>query len=251
MNRTVSRPALLLDLGVADYLNVWRLQRRLVRARSEGLISDALILVEHPPVFTMGRKANEENILSRTLPVYYIERGGDVTYHGPGQIVGYPIIKLDEGRLDLRRYLRSLEEVLIGALRDWDLGGERSSRQTGVWLNGKKIASIGIAVQRWVCFHGFALNVNTSLRYFDLIRPCGLEGQVMTSMKDALGHEVDLRGVKDSVLRHFQEVFEVELRATSEAALPLPYPEEGSPANEAPAPADQEESAERVSSNRS
>src|SRR3990172_9599090 len=108
MNRTVSRPALLLDLGVADYLNVWRLQRRLVRARSEGLISDALILVEHPPVFTMGRKANEENILSRTLPVYYIERGGDVTYHGPGQIVGYPIIKLDEGRLDLRRYLRSL-----------------------------------------------------------------------------------------------------------------------------------------------
>lgn len=215
----MSKPIPLLDLGLVDYQRAWSLQRRLVEARAEGQIPDTLILLEHPHVFTMGRKAKEENILSKALPVYLIERGGDVTYHGPGQLVGYPILKLDADGLDMHRFLRDLEEVLILSLKDWGLRAGRSSLQTGVWLEGKKIASIGIAVQRWVSFHGFALNVNSDLSYFNLIKPCGLEGQMMTSMKEALGFQVDMAEVKRSAAHHFEQVFDSRLIATSEDAL--------------------------------
>lgn len=207
----MSRTVLFLDLGFTEYERVWSLQRRLVEARAHGSIPDVLILVEHPHVLTMGRKAKEENVLSRIFPLHRIERGGDVTYHGPGQLVGYPIVKLDEEKIDIHRYLRDLEEVLIRALGKWGIGAERSSVQTGVWLGGKKIASIGIAVQRWVAFHGFALNVNTDLSHFDLIRPCGLDSNMMTSMEKALGYKVELDEVGGLVKSRFEDVFQVSL----------------------------------------
>ncbi|MBI2184190.1 MAG: lipoyl(octanoyl) transferase LipB [Thaumarchaeota archaeon] len=217
----MSRPFLLLDLGFTDYQKAWSLQHRLVEARAKGSISDVLILVEHPHVLTMGRKANAENVFSRPLPVYQIERGGDVTYHGPGQLVGYPIIKLDEGRIDIHQYLRDLEEALIMTLRDFEINAERSSMQTGVWVRDKKIASIGIAVQRWISFHGFALNVNTDLSYFGLIRPCGLDSSIMTSMKETLGCEVNLGEVKEALKNCFEVVFKVSLSSRTEKELTM------------------------------
>lgn len=215
----MSRTVLFLDLGFAEYGRAWSLQRRLVEARARGSIPDVLIFVEHPHVLTMGRKAKEENVLSRSIPLHRIERGGDVTYHGPGQLVGYPIVKLDEEKIDIHRYLRDLEEVLIRTLGKWGIKAERSSVQTGVWLGGKKIASIGIAVQRWVAFHGFALNVNTDLSYFDLIRPCGLDSNMMTSMEKALGYKVELAEVGDLVRSRFEDVFQVSLEPVEEQEL--------------------------------
>lgn len=228
----MSSKAALIDLGLTSYEDAWSLQHKLLQARVEGRVPDTLILLEHPHVLTIGRKGKEENIFTRNLPTYRVERGGDVTYHGPGQLVGYPIMKIDENNLDIHRLLRNLEEVLIRTLGEWGLQAERNTLQTGVWLKGKKIASIGIAVQRWVTFHGFALNVNTDLSYFTLINPCGLDSKIMTSMREALGYAVDLAIVKKSAVQHFEEVFGLEL-APAEASdlnLPpigssLPYPE--------------------------
>lgn len=201
---------LVYDLGFSEYKTSWDIQRRLVEARANGLIEDVLILVEHPHVLTLGRKGDLKNILSDVIPTHHVERGGDVTYHGPGQIVGYPILKLDDGRLDLHRYLRNLEEVLIQALAEWGIKAERSL-QTGVWVNGKKIASIGIAVSRWVSYHGFALNANTDLSYFALIRPCGLESETITSMQKVLGRRIEEIEVKKAIIKRFSDVFEMEL----------------------------------------
>jgi len=198
---------LLLDLGHWDYMDVWLLQRQLVEIRADGKIPDTLILVEHPSVLTVGRRGNAANILSKELPVYEIERGGDVTYHGPGQLVGYPIINLEERGQDVHRYLRDLEEVLIRAMREFGLSTTRHEGHAGVWINDKKLASIGVAVKRWTTYHGFALNVTTDLKYFQLIRPCGLDSSAITSMQELLGKRFDLEIVKEKVKKHFCDVF--------------------------------------------
>jgi lipoate-protein ligase B len=206
----VAVPAQVLDLGIREYGEVWARQLELVGARQRDEIPDTLVLVEHPHVITAGRSAHAENLLAvAATPVFEIERGGDVTYHGPGQLVGYPIFLLRDGERDLHRYLRNLEEALIRTLARWKLVGERKKDWTGVWTGGgaRKLASIGIAVKRWVTMHGFALNVSTDLARFAAINPCGLDAAVMGSMAGELGAPVEMSAVKAAVRDEFAEVF--------------------------------------------
>jgi lipoate-protein ligase B len=206
----VAVPAQVLDLGIREYGEIWARQRELVGARQRDEIPDTLVLVEHPHVITKGRGAHAENLLAvAETPVFEIERGGDVTYHGPGQLVGYPIFQLRDGERDLHLYLRNLEEALIRALARWKLVGERKKDWTGVWTGGgaRKLASIGIAVKRWVTMHGFALNVSTDLSKFAAINPCGLDAAVMGSMAAELGAPVEMSAVKVAVRDAFAEVF--------------------------------------------
>ena len=207
----------LLDLGRRPYTEVWALQRRLVEARSKGEAPDTLILVEHENVITLGRKTTPENFKPLEVPVFQVERGGDATYHGPGQLVGYPIIKMDVP--DVRGFVRSLEEVLIQASTSFSIEAGRKEKHTGVWVGEKKLASIGAAVTNWVTYHGFAINVNTDMSYFQLIRPCGLDPETMTSMERLTGRKVDMESVKGEVVRSFSRVFEMDL---AEGAAPLP-----------------------------
>ncbi len=188
----------LLDLGRAEYQETWHRQLALVEARQRDEIEDTLILVEHPHVITLGRRRDAlGNIVAAgDVPVVEIERGGDVTYHGPGQLVAYPIVKLVEGERDLHRFLRNLEEAMILVLAELGVGAGRRAGATGVWCGERKIASIGIACRRWVTFHGLALNVSTDLGYFTRIRPCGFASDVMTSISVELGRSVELGEVK-------------------------------------------------------
>ena len=191
------------------------MQQDLVASRQADSIPDTLILVEHPDVITLGRSAKPSNVLCPgEIPVVPIERGGDVTYHGPGQLVAYPIFLLREGdgERDLHRFLRSLEEVLVRTLADFGLAGIREPGKTGVWIahdgGARKLASIGVAVRKWVTLHGLALNVTTDLARFGAIHPCGFDATVMTSMARELGHEPAFPAVKQSLLRHVAQVFE-------------------------------------------
>ena len=194
-------PATLLDLGRCDYQEALGIQHRLVAARQAGSGADTLILVEHPDVITLGRRrSSRDHLLAATCPVVEVERGGDVTYHGPGQLVGYPILRLDGEERDLHALLRGIEEGLIRALAPLGLDGTRRPGATGVWLGERKVASIGIAVRKWVTFHGFALNVATDLARFHAIRPCGFDAAVMTSLTVALGRPVTLDEVKPRVV---------------------------------------------------
>jgi lipoyl(octanoyl) transferase len=186
----LSRTLAVADLGTIPYGDALSLQRRLADDRLAGRqASDLLLLLEHPPVVTLGRGTratslplDPESLRRRGIEVFEVERGGDVTYHGPGQLVGYPIFDLREHREDLHWYLRQLEEALIVALGDFGIAGERNAGYTGVWTGGRKIASIGVHAKQWVTWHGFALNVSTGLSAFDLIIPCGIPGVVMTSV---------------------------------------------------------------------
>ncbi len=183
-------------LGRRDYASMLRMQRGLCRARLAGrLHHDLLLLVEHDPVITLGRGTKDDSLpippaelRARGIPVFEVERGGDVTYHGPGQLVGYPIIDLQQHRPDLHWYLRQLEGALIDALDGFGVAGTRVAGLTGVWVHGRKIASIGVHVKQWVTFHGFALNVTTQLDAFDLIVPCGIKDVVMTSLAREVTH---------------------------------------------------------------
>ena len=200
-----------LDLGSRrrEYGEIWRLQKELVAARANDSSPDTLILVEHEHVVTLGRRTSVDNFQPQGVPVFSVERGGDATYHGPGQLVGYPIIKLQDH--DVHRYLRMLEEVLIRVTRSYGIESERREGQTGVWAGERKVASIGVAVSNWVTYHGFALNVNPDLSYFRLIRPCGLDPSVITSMIELTGRPVSMEEVKVRVTREFSTVFEMEL----------------------------------------
>ena len=208
-----------LDLGVRDYAEVLELQRKLVDLRARKLIRDTLILVEHPHVFTVGKAAAGE-IPGQVddVPVFRIERGGQWTYHGPGQLVGYPILDLNERQRDIHKFLRSMEETLILTIGKFGIVGDHG-KQTGVWVGQKKIASIGAAIRNWVSFHGFALNVNTDMNYFYKISPCGFQGSTMTSMHAELGHEINLLEVKEQLLHEFGEVFDVSLSRVGTEAL--------------------------------
>jgi lipoyl(octanoyl) transferase len=189
---------LVADLGSMRYAEALELQRAVARARISGAIAeDVLLLVEHPPVVTMGRSAKQHHLLAppellaaRGVELFEVERGGDVTFHGPGQLVGYPIIDLKRHKRDLHWYLRQVEEALIRAVAPFGIAGERSAGQTGVWTQGRKLASIGVHARDWVTWHGFALNVTTDLSYFDLMVPCGIAEVEMTSV----AREVERQG---------------------------------------------------------
>jgi len=200
----------LLAVGLLEYREAWALQQRLVDERVADARPDTLVLCEHPHVFTLGRRAGAaRNVLQPgDVPIVEVERGGAVTYHGPGQLVGYPILKLRPEEQDLQQVLRGLEEALIRALgRSVGLAAERRTGATGVWAAGKKIASLGMAVRNWVTFHGFALNVSTDLAYFTRISPCGLEPEVMSSLARLLGRPVTVAEVKPAVVASVAEVF--------------------------------------------
>lgn len=203
-------------LGLVPYKTALDYQEELLEKRINNKIEDTLLLLEHPPTITLGRSAKKENLLvnektleKHNISVEIIKRGGDITFHGPGQIVGYPIINLNNHEKDVHKYLRKLEEVIILTLEDFDIESRRIDKLTGVWIKRSKIASIGVGVKRWVTYHGFALNVNTSLDFFDLIIPCGIQNVRMTSIKDWLNssHEIDPQDVLDSLQDNFQKVF--------------------------------------------
>ena len=215
-------------LGRLDYAEALELQRSIARDRIAGAIpQDVLLLLEHPPVVTLGRAAKDKHLVAspeflerKGVQVFEVERGGDVTFHGPGQLVGYPIIDLKRHRQDLHWYLRKIEEALINALADYGIPGERNTSFTGVWTRGKKIASIGVHARDWVTWHGFALNVTTDLSYFDLIIPCGIDGVVMTSIAREIGAaEVLITDVRDRLTAKFAEAFDLTAVITSRAAL--------------------------------
>jgi lipoyl(octanoyl) transferase len=202
--------------GRLDYACALELQHRLVAQRKAGGIPDQLILLEHPHTITLGRNGHLENllsseeILSRTgIAFHHTDRGGDITYHGPGQIVGYPILDLREWKRDVGAYARAIEQVLIDALADFDIRAGRLPKLTGVWVGDRKIAAIGVHISRWVTSHGFALNVNTDLRYFQHIVPCGLAKPV-TSMAE-LGCAASWEATAESVATHFGRVFGREM----------------------------------------
>jgi lipoate-protein ligase B len=201
----------LLDLGLREFTEVWDLQRKLIETRFNRRIPDTLILVEHPHVFTVG-KAVPGDVPPQIdgVSVFRIERGGQWTYHGPGQLVGYPILDLNQRKRDIHAFLAGIEETLIHAIGKFGIAGIRGE-QTGVWVGQKKIASIGAAIRNWVSFHGFALNVNTDLNYFYKINPCGFSGSTMTSMQSLLGSEVDFNQAKNEVRNQFEKTFDLRL----------------------------------------
>jgi lipoyl(octanoyl) transferase len=215
----------LTDLGVVSYADALELQRAVARARIAGTVpEDVLLLLEHPPVVTLGRSTklahlttSPELLRARGVELFDIERGGDVTFHGPGQLVGYPIVNLRRHRQDLHWYLRQVEEALIRAMAELGLPCERSAGYTGVWTRGvaaahtpRKLASIGVHARDWVTWHGFALNVATDLAYFDLIVPCGIAGVEMTSVARELGDAASMERVREAVARAFGEVFALD-----------------------------------------
>ena len=208
---------LVVDLGLIDYSRAHNLQLKLVKLRSEGRIPDTLLLLEHEHVITLGKRLKSIDFKLPEIPVYKIERGGEATYHGPGQLVGYTIVDLINLGLDVWDYVWKIEEVLIKTVKDFGLKGYRVKKYPGVWVNGRKIASIGLALSHWITYHGFALNVNVDLSYFRLIRPCGLSWELMTSMEKELKMKVEMEEVKESVAKHFmRELGYKELIRSSE-----------------------------------
>jgi lipoyl(octanoyl) transferase len=226
------------DLGVKSYKPTWDYQEELLlkntqlksinRANDQPAIQanteHRLLMVEHPPVFTLGKSGKREHVLvseeqlqNLGIEFYHINRGGDITYHGLQQVVGYPILDLDKFKTDLGWYLRSLEEVIIQVLAEYGLKGDRSSGETGVWLSpddpfmARKICAMGIKCSRWITMHGFALNVNTDLSHFEYIVPCGIQGKAVTSLEKELGRKVDYDDVKQKIKFHFEQVFDCDL----------------------------------------
>ena len=227
------------DLGNRKYKEVWAYQESLLsensaikasyRNQNEIPVQDwptknHLLFVEHPPVYTLGKNGNRSNVLVSDeqlkvlgIEYFHINRGGDITYHGLQQVVGYPIVDLDKFKPDLGWYLRSLEEVIIQVLAEYGLKGERSAGETGVWLDphdpfvARKICAMGIKCSRWITMHGFALNVNTDLSHFEFIVPCGIQGKTVTSLEKELGRKVDYEAVKQKIKKHFETIFDCEL----------------------------------------
>jgi lipoate-protein ligase B len=202
------------DLGIVPYFEALRLQKDRVERLQSGRGGEMFYLLQHPHVVTIGRNATGDALIadpgtmeSRGVEVARTDRGGDVTYHGPGQLVGYPILLLEPGRRDIRRYVHDLEEVLIRTLSDFGIRSERHAVHRGVWTGGKKIASLGIRISRWVTCHGFALNVDTDLSFYSLIVPCGITGCEMTSMAVELGGAPEMIEVERAVVSHFSQIY--------------------------------------------
>ena len=202
------------DLGQRDYREVWDIQKIVHGKRLDGEIRDTLLLVEHNPVITMGKSGKDDNVLisdsllkERGIPLYRIERGGDVTYHGPGQLVGYPIFNIKERLVGIKLFIERIEDAIITTLAEFKIKGEKKEKMIGVWTKMGKICSIGVAIKKWVSFHGFALNVNNDLKYFDLIHPCGFKNIKMTSIAEILKKEVSMDSVKNATMKKFGVVF--------------------------------------------
>ena len=207
-----------INLGLTDYAAAWDLQRAIFNLRVAGKMSDVLLLNEHHHVYTLGKSsedahllANSDELNSTGAEVYNIDRGGDVTYHGPGQLVGYPILDLNNYYLDIHRYLRDLEEVIIRTVSEFGITATREDGLTGVWVGNNKLAAIGVKVSHWVTMHGFALNVNTDLSYFDRIIPCGIFHKGVTSLEQILGEEIPPGVVNGLLSKKFGEVFHTEM----------------------------------------
>jgi lipoyl(octanoyl) transferase len=242
----------IVDLGLIAYANACTLQKRMVAARKADAVGDVLLLCEHPPVITQGRNGKHEHLLvsenvlrQRNVEFYETSRGGDVTYHGPGQLVGYPILQLGAIRKDVVWYVRMLEEVMIRTTAELGICAEREAGKTGIWVRGEdkvftpsaqraqsaergeqpkeiaaeKLGAIGVHISRWVTSHGFAYNVSTDLRNFDLIVPCGIAGRKATSLEKLLGRAVNGEEVARKMVRHFGEVFGLEMRTASKEEL--------------------------------
>ncbi len=206
------------NLQRTRYKSTWDLQRRIFDKRVAGKCSDVLLLNEHDHVYTLGKGSNDNHLLAanaelkaKGIDVFHNDRGGDVTYHGPGQLVGYPILDLNNYYLDIHRYLRDLEEVIIRTLAEYRITGHRDENFTGVWVSNEKIAAIGVKVSHWVTMHGFALNVNTDLSYFDRIIPCGIFHKGVTSLERLLGRNVLMNEVSEKIAVHFGRVFGVNI----------------------------------------
>lgn len=235
MNTLINTKVAFQDLGTQDYQPTWDYQEELLKKNLETKISNRehpenqkmtdnhLLFVEHPHVYTLGKSGHEENLLAnqdklKEINATYVKvnRGGDITYHGFGQIVGYPILDLENFYTDIHRYMRDLEEVIIRTIAEYGLKGERSQGETGVWLDvgkpyARKICAMGVKASRWVTIHGFALNVNTDMKYFEYIIPCGITDKQVTSLKRELEKDVDIEEVKSKIKKHFTDVFGCEL----------------------------------------
>jgi len=219
----LKKEAWILNLNTVSYHEALELQKKLVELRSRDSIQDTLILLEHPPVFTITREATRRNLLvspqalaEKGITVHQTNRGGDITYHGPGQLVGYPIISLKDRGKDLHRYIRSLEEMIILVLQEYGIRGYRDAINAGVWVEGDKIAAIGIAVKSsWTTMHGFAFNISPDLSHYSFIVPCGIVGRGVTSLAKILGRQVERKEVQNRLVHYFEEVFEVSSKEVS------------------------------------
>jgi lipoyl(octanoyl) transferase len=207
----------IMKLGIVDYGWAYELQKRLLRDHIEGKGDNILLLLQHNPVITIGRSGSRNNILAprslltaEGIEVYEIDRGGDVTYHGPGQLTGYPIIDLRYFKKDVHWYLRMLEGVIIRVLAEYGITGERIEGYTGVWVDDEKVAAIGIAVKRWIAYHGFAFNICPDMSHFKMIRPCGITDKSVTSLERLLGRRVDIEDALDKTASAFAEVLGVD-----------------------------------------
>ena len=217
-DEATDRSILVCRLGQMSFEAAWSLQRALREKRERDELPNLLLLVEHPPTYTLGRSANPDHLLAdadrlkeeRGIAVFEIERGGSATYHGPGQLVGYPIVDLRPRGRDVHRFIRQLEQVLIGTLDAFGLPAQATKGLTGVWVGERKIASIGIHVRRWITMHGFALNVSPDLGNFQWIQPCGLDSGVITSMEELLAEDPGLEKVADETIRHFAAAYDCD-----------------------------------------
>lgn len=240
------QPVFFKDLGVMGYTEAWDYQESLLRQnvdiktryhspqqkQQKNSTTNYLLFVEHPPVYTLGKTGHEENVLlgeeelqERGILFVKTNRGGDITFHGPEQIVGYPILDLEKFGTDIGKYLRNLEEIIIRTLAEYGITGERSSGETGVWLEpgtvgrARKIAAFGVRCSRWITMHGFAFNVNTDLEYFEGIVPCGIKNKQVTSLARELGRTIGLTEVKGKLKTHFEAVFDAELKEMKEVGV--------------------------------
>ncbi len=205
------------DLNSISYDKCWDLQKKIFEERKNNLIPDTFLMLEHPHTYTLGKTGDKANLIgdetflkSKGISVFEIDRGGDITYHGPGQIVGYPIINLQNWEMDTHLYLRTLEEVIIKTCSEYGLKTNRKENFTGVWLEERKIAAIGIKVSRWITMHGFAFNINTDLSLFNGIIPCGIKDKAVTSLEKELNKKITLEEVKNKLLKNFKELFEYD-----------------------------------------
>jgi len=211
----MERSGYIIDLGLLDYQKAWDLQHQLWSRRVEEELPDVLLILEHPHVITLGRRGDRSHLIASSevleemkIPVFHVERGGDVTYHGPGQMVVYPILNLKEYGYRVVRYVGQLEEVILRVLRDFGIEGRRDPSNRGVWAGEKKIASVGVAIKRRVSLHGIALNYETDLKYFNLINACGLKGKKVTSVAEILGTGISRARLLERVIFHVKEIFE-------------------------------------------
>jgi lipoate-protein ligase B len=217
------------NLGMVEYNQAWQLQSEIVAAKvNKSIGRDVILFLEHPAVFTLGRRGGRdflqvgESFLKQAgIPIIQAERGGYITYHGPGQLVVYPIVDLEARRLGVTEFVAALEEIMLLTVRAWGLEAQRNSKNAGVWMGNRKMGSIGIALRKGISFHGLALNVNVDLTPFSWVQPCGLEGVSMTSVQQELGEEIPMDVLLSTVKKNFQSVFELDLNAISHADLLL------------------------------